>query len=143
MLGSDDRAYRLMADYDERYSDAYVVDSTTGARKMIGQKQHGTLTWSPNGRYLLGFNGKDWECISVPDGKSVNLTAALPVKFWNEDDDHPATPGSYGQAGWTKDGKSILLYDKYDVWRISPDGSGAKNITAGYGRSHEIRFHLV
>ncbi len=42
----------------------------------------------------------------MPDGKTVNLTANLPVKFWNEETDTPSTPGAYGQAGWTKDGKS-------------------------------------
>jgi dipeptidyl aminopeptidase/acylaminoacyl peptidase len=39
--------------------------------------------------------------------------------------------------------KAVLLYDKYDVWRVSPDGTGAKNITAGYGRQHELRLRLV
>ena len=51
--------------------------------------------------------------------------------------------GSYGTGGWTKDGKSVLLYDRYDIWRISPDGTGAKNITAGYGRSHDIRLRYT
>jgi dipeptidyl aminopeptidase/acylaminoacyl peptidase len=143
ILGSDDRSYRAMADYDERYSDAYVIDGNTGARTLVAKKQRGALSWSPNGRYLLAFNGKDWQTVSVPDGKLVNLTANLPAKFFNEDTDTPSTPGSYGSAGWTRDGKSVLLYDKYDVWRIAPDGSGAKNITAGYGRQHDLRLRLV
>jgi hypothetical protein len=37
-------------------------------------------------------------------------------------------------AGWTRDGNWVLLYDKYDVWRVGPDGTGAENVTAGYGR---------
>ena len=79
----------------------------------------------------------------MPDGKKVNLTASLGVKFFNEDTDTPNVPGSYGSAGWTKDGKSVLLYDRYDIWRISPDGTGAKNMTAGYGRDHEIRLRYT
>lgn len=143
VLGTDDRAYRALADYDERYSDAYLIDGNTGARTLVAKKQRGALSWSPNGRYLLAFNGKDWQTVAVPDGKTVNLTASLPVKFFNEETDTPSTPGSYRSAGWTKDGKSVLLYDKYDIWRVSPDGSDAKNITAGYGRSHELRLRLV
>ena len=46
--------------------------------------------------------------ISVPDGKMTNVTSGLPVKFWNEDDDHPDTPPSYGSAGWTQDGKYVF-----------------------------------
>ncbi len=143
VLGTDDREYRRLADFDERYADAYVIDVNTGARKLISKKNHGAVSWSPSGRYLLSFNGKDWETISVPDGKTVNLTANLPVRFWNEETDTPSTPGSYGNAGWTKDGQSVLLYDKYDIWRVSPDGSGAKNITAGYGRQHDLRLRYI
>ena len=143
VLGTDDREYRPMADYDERYIDSYVVDAVTGQRTLVAKKSRGTLTWSPNGRYLLTFDGKDWWTISVPDGKKTNLTASLPAKFFNEDTDTPSTPGPYGNGGWTKDGKSILLYDRFDIWRVSPDGSGAKNMTAGYGRAHDLRLRYV
>ena len=142
-LGSDDRAYRKANDYDEHYTDLYLVDSTTGTRKKIAEKSFGAATWSPGGRYLLNFDGKDWNTVSVPDGKKVNLTASLGQKFFNEETDTPSVPGPYGNAGWTKDGNSVLIYDRYDIWRISPDGTGAKNITAGYGRAHDIRLHYV
>ena len=143
VLGTDDREYRKGADYDERFSDAYVVDAATGTRKLVSKKNHGTVTWSPSGKYLLNFDGKDWNTISVPDGKVVNLTAHIPAKFFNEDTDTPSTPGPYGSAGWTKDGNTILIYDRYDIWRISPDGTGAKNLTNGYGRAHDLRLRYV
>src|SRR5262249_15869525 len=54
--------------------------------------------------------------------------------------DTPSTPGAYGSAGWSKDGKGIFLYDRFDIWRVSPDGTGASNVTAGYGRDHELRL---
>jgi len=69
VLGSDDRQYRTMADYDERYSDAWLVDATTGARTLIDKKHLGNVTWSPAGRYLLAFDGKDWQTISVPTAR--------------------------------------------------------------------------
>jgi dipeptidyl aminopeptidase/acylaminoacyl peptidase len=143
VMGSDDREYRKIQDYDEHYNDTYLVDATTGERKLLVKKNHGNTSWSPNGRYLLNFDGKDWSSISVPDGKTVNLTASLGVKFFNEDTDTPSIPGAYGSAGWTKDGKSALLYDRYDIWKISPDGTGARNITAGYGRGHEVRLRYI
>jgi dipeptidyl aminopeptidase/acylaminoacyl peptidase len=143
VLGSDDREYRPLADYDERYADAYLVDATTGGRTLVAKKHRGTVTWSPSGRYLLNFDGKDWNTISVPGGKTVNLTAGLPVSFWNEDTDTPGTPLAYGLAGWTKDGSAVLLYDRFDIWRVSPDGSDARNITAGYGRKRNLRLRYV
>jgi Tol biopolymer transport system component len=132
--------YRPLADYDERYADAYLIDALTGARTLLAKKQRGSMTWSPSGRYLLYFDGKDWNTVSVLDGKKANLTASLAVKFFNEDTDTPGMPGAYGNAGWTKDGKSLLIYDCYDIWRVSPDGTAAKDITAGYGRAHDLRL---
>jgi acetyl esterase/lipase len=117
-----------------------VIDATTGQRTLIGKKQRGAATWSPAGKYLLTFDGKDWWTVSVPDGKKVNLTATIPAKFFNEDTDTPSTPPAYGTAGWTKDGKSVLIYDRFDIWRVSPDGTGARNVTAGYGRAHDVRL---
>ena len=147
VLGSDDRQYRPLADYDERYADAYLIDAATGARTLLAGKLHssmtGAMTWSPEGRYLLYFDGQDWNTVSVPDGRKVNLTATLGVKFFNEETDTPGTPAAYGNAGWTKDGQSLLIYDRYDIWRVSPDGTGARNITAGYGRAHDLRLRYV
>jgi dipeptidyl aminopeptidase/acylaminoacyl peptidase len=143
VLGSDDHAYRTMADYGEHYTDAYLIDATSGKRTILAKKHYGAMSWSPSGRYLLTFDGKDWQTLSVPDGKTVNLTGSLPVKFWNEQHDSPSIPNAYGNAGWTQDGKFVLLYDRYDIWRISPDGTGAKNITNGYGRSHDAQLRYI
>ncbi len=142
-IGSDNREYRREQDYGEHVSDVYLFDTTTGTRKLVAKKVRGAYTWSPSGRYLLAYDGKDWNTVSVPDGKKVNLTSGISVKFWNEEDDHPDTPPAYGNAGWTQDGKYVLLYDHNDIWRVAPDGSGAKNITAGYGRAHDLRFRYV
>jgi dipeptidyl aminopeptidase/acylaminoacyl peptidase len=142
-MGSDDRAYRKANDYDEHYTDLYLVDVTTGERKEVAGKSIGAATWSPAGGCLLQFDGKDWNTISVPDGKKLNLTAGLGVKFFNEDLDTPSVPNAYGSAGWTRDGKWVLLYDRYDIWRVSPDGTGARNITSGFGRSHDIRLRYT
>jgi hypothetical protein len=72
----------------------------------------------------------------------VNLTAKLPVKFVQEDHDTPSLPGAYGSAGWTANDGSVLLYDKYDIWEVKPDGSGARMITGGEGRKQglELRY---
>lgn len=143
VLGTDNREYRRAQDYAEHDQDIYLFDTVTGTRKQLAKKVRGPYTWSPSGRFLLAFDGKDWNTVSVPDGKIMNVTSGLPVKFWNEEDDHPDTPPSYGSAGWTQDGKYVLLYDHNDIWRVAPDGTGAKNITAGYGRAHGLRFRYV
>jgi hypothetical protein len=49
------------------------------------------------------------------------------------DNDVAAEKPIWGVAGWAKDGKAVLLYDKYDVWSQPLDGSRGTNLTAGAG----------
>ncbi|MFO0845091.1 MAG: hypothetical protein U0797_22335 [Gemmataceae bacterium] len=37
----------------------------------------------------------------------------------------------------------MLLYDRYDVWLVAADGSGARNITKGLGRKNRTQLRLV
>jgi dipeptidyl aminopeptidase/acylaminoacyl peptidase len=147
-IGMDDRPYRRMAEYDQAYSDYYIVDLESGERKPAGKQYaggggRGGSGLSPDGRYLLFYRERDWQTISIPDGAVTNLTANRGLRFWNEEDDHPGEPRGYGNAGWTRDGKSVLLYDRYDVWQISADGKSAQNLTAGAGRAQKIMFRVT
>jgi len=142
-IGTDNRAYRIMSDYDPGLTDYYLVNTTDGTRKLLGQKGRFGASLSPNAKYAIFFDGKDWSSYSISDGRTVNLTKNLGVHFFDEENDTPSTPGSYGFAGWTKDDREVLLYDHFDVWQVSPDGSSAKNLTDGVGRRDKIVFRYV
>ena len=147
-FGNDDREYRHMVDYDGTYSDVYLVDTNTGARKLVMKKVHGGgggrgggggMQWSPDGSRILAFKDKDWYSIEAPNGNMVNLTAKLGSNFLNEDHDTPDTPPAYGTAGWMKNSKEVLIYDRYDVWAVNVDGSGGRKITDGRAASLQYR----
>jgi dipeptidyl aminopeptidase/acylaminoacyl peptidase len=142
-IGTDDRQYRLLVGRDTNYNDIYLVNTSDASRKLLLRKQQFGVTFSPNGKYALFFDGKDWGSISIPEGKFTNLTKSLGVNFWQEDWDTPNTPFSYGLAGWTKDDKYALLYDQFDIWQIAPDGSGARNLTDGLGRKEKLSFRYL
>ncbi len=142
-VGTDNRAYRITNDYDPGLTDYYVVNTAAGTRKLVGQKQRFGTSLSPNAKYAIYFDGKDWNSYSIADGRTVNLTRNLKVHFFNEDNDEPATPPPYGVAGWTKGDRDVLLYDRYDIWQVSPDGSGARSLTDGVGRRDKIAFRYV
>ena len=142
-LGTSDKEYRAMTDYGVRLSDTYLVDLDTGQRTLLTKKHEGRMQWSGDGRYAVLFDGKDWNSVAIPSGKAANLTARIPVKFFDEENDTPSTPGAYGLAGWTKDDKHVLLYDHYDVWQVTPDGVTATNLTAGFGRAQHLELRYV
>jgi dipeptidyl aminopeptidase/acylaminoacyl peptidase len=142
-IGDDDREYRRMREYDANYQDSYLVDTSTGTRKLIAKKHIGRLSWSPDGRNAIYYNGKDWIAIAASSGDSTNLTAKLGVSFGNELQDSPSFPPSYGVASWTRDGRYLLIYDRFDIWQCKPDGSAAVNLTHGLGRKEHVVFRIV
>ena len=142
-IGGDDRPHRLLVGVDANYSDYYLVNTLSGSRKPILEKQQWNISLSPGGRYAIFFDGKDWNSVSVPDGKIINLTSKLGVKLSNETHDSPGMAGAYGLGGWTAGDKYVLIYDRYDIWQVAPDGSGAKSLTEGTGRRDKITFRYV
>jgi dipeptidyl aminopeptidase/acylaminoacyl peptidase len=142
-IGADNRKYRVTNDFDPGFTDYYLVNTSDGSRKPLLTKQRGNVSLSPNAKYAIYFDGKDWYSYSVNGGSTVNLTKSISVHFYNEENDTPSTPGSYGIAGWTKDDADVLIYDRYDIWRISPDGSAATNLTDGVGRKESTTLRYV
>ena len=143
-FGYDDRPYRKRLDYDGAYQDAYLVNPTTGARQLALRElgERSGLRWSPNNRWLAYFADKHWFALDATNGAIRPLTQSLPVAFHEEDHDLPQTPPAYGTAGWTYDGESLLVYDRFDVWQVFPDGRPAKNLTHGFGRQEKIELRV-
>ncbi|HSC28216.1 MAG TPA: prolyl oligopeptidase family serine peptidase [Vicinamibacterales bacterium] len=141
-VGTSDLPYRREVSWDTTYNDVSIVDLKTGNARKILERWRGTPSMSPDGRYLLYFDEHeaDWFTHRVSDGAKVNLTGKLDINFWREDHDTPNLPGAYGSAGWTANDSSVLIYDKYDIWDIKPDGTGARMVTNGFGRREKIVF---
>jgi dipeptidyl aminopeptidase/acylaminoacyl peptidase len=79
----------------------------------------------------------------LENDEHLNLTASGPVGFANLEYDHPGDKPPYGVAGWSSDGRSVLLNLRYDVW-VQPLGGGrATNLTQGRGHRDEIRLRYV
>ncbi|MBM3814041.1 MAG: S9 family peptidase [Acidimicrobiia bacterium] len=148
-IGVDDRRYRSMVDFDGRYADYYLVDATTGSRRLLAERLRGggfgasAVSFSPDAKHVLYYRDGNWFAAAVDGGAAVNLTSGLGVKFHDEEDDTPDPASSYGTGGWTMDGKFVLLYDRYDIWQVSPDGNQASNLTDGVGRRRNMQFRLV
>jgi len=141
-LGVSNVPYQQLISWDGTYDDYYIVKLADGSRKKILDKERFGATLSPGGGYVLYFSADDdnWYSVRTSDGQKSNLTKGLGVKFQSETQDTPSHPTPYGQAGWTEGDKSVLLYDRYDIWEVHPDGSGARMITAGLGRKQQIVF---
>ena len=139
----DNIPYARDISWDRRYYDIHVVNTIDGSRSRVAAKVGSRISQSPDGRFLLHFENCHWHSIDVSTGKVTNLTKGLSVSFADEEWDTPSPPRPYGIAGWTEDDKEVILYDRYDLWRMKPDGSQPQCVTDGFGRVNQIRFRAV
>lgn len=143
-VGFDDRPYRRRIDYDGFYHDLYLVDASTGKRTLVVRElaEKSGASWSPDNRWLAYFAERQWFAIDRRDASVRNLSGSLPFPVHQERHDLPEMPGAYGTAGWTRDGQSLLIYDRYDLWQVFPDGRPPRSLTGGYGRRNRIELRL-
>ena len=140
-----DVPYTQRVSYYGRFNDVYVIDPMTGERTMVAEELFRGANLSPGGRYVtwFGMDDYDWYVYDVAERTTRNLTETLDVRFDREDWDTPQAAGSYGVAGWLRDDEGVLIYDRYDIWLLRPDGSEARMITDGYGRAYGLSFRYV
>ena len=123
--------------------DYYLVDVKTGARKKIIEGLNGDATASPNGKYVIYFDQakSNWYTYTIATGKVTQLNNGMNVKLVDEENDVPDDPSAYGIAAWTEEDKTVLIYDRYDIWEFSPEGKNPpKNMTNGFGRQNGLTF---
>jgi dipeptidyl aminopeptidase/acylaminoacyl peptidase len=145
-VGRDQRAY-LADQKQEAAADYYRVDTATGERTLIGKRlltgPH-VLGISPHGTHFLYWKDARFQAYNLDDKTTKTLGAAKPpVSFIDVEDDHPGTRPPFGMAGFTSDGKGVIVNHQYDLWLLPLDGSVPVNLTAGIGSKSEIRFRLV
>jgi len=141
-LGTSDVSYRQLISWDGDYNDVFVVNVRDGSRTQILERSYFNASLSPGGNYAIYFSeaDKDWYVYRLGDGRRFNLTGTLDARFENEDWDTPNQPRPYGVAGWTEGDADVLVYDRYDIWAIKPDGSDPRMITGGMGRTDKLVF---
>jgi len=139
-LGVNNLPYRQLISWDREYADYYTVDIVTGRRTRILEKFPGPVSFSPGANYLIFYDHgpRAWFSYRLTDGKKFDLTSKLGVNFFREEWDTPGEPPAYGLAGWTENDSSVLIYDRYDLWDIKPDGSGARLLTRKFGRENNL-----
>jgi acetyl esterase/lipase len=142
-IGRDPTPYEHdFSEGDPSRADYYRINTRTGERTLIARHLLRTMGTSPDGSWFLYLADKHVMAYDLATGKTVNVDAAT-KSFIDTDDDHAAEKPVWGVAGWSKDGKSVLLYDKYDLWALPLDGSKGRDLTAGAGAAEQVQLRLA
>lgn len=140
-LGTTDYGRRIESQWlAGTYQDIYLVSTLTGERTLVKENVRGSISMSPNGKYVLWFDRSDgnWHVYDIAQKRTRILNENILTPFANEDHDSPDDPNGYGIAGWSKDDTEVFINDKYDIWAFDLEKETYRSITNGYGRLNQI-----
>lgn len=144
-LLSTSRPYSLSSMWEARTrSDYYTVSLDNGERKQIAKADYGRFRLSPQGKYAYWYGETDscWYTIALAEGKRYRLTTPESFPAWDEENDVPDYPYAHGAAGWTANDQSLLIYDRYDIWKFDPTAATSPiNLTVN-GRKEKLSYRL-
>lgn len=142
-LGFASDFYLLQASWTgQRLRDVYLVNNQTGAKELLLGAHEGPVSLSNDGKYIAWYSMSDslWHTMSLKTRKPV-VHKVEGIAFYDELHDVPGLPGPEGYAGWTKEDKLFVVYDRYDLWGLSPEGlQKPVNLTLGMGRAQLSKF---
>ncbi len=127
-------------------NDIYLLDQNSEEQLMIAKAVRGFEDISPDGKYLYWYNAIDttYNVYNIAENKIINVSGQITTSITDELDDHPDFPRPYGLGGWTENDQSILIYDRYDIWKVDLGPVlTTERITNGRSTQDKIRIrHL-
>ncbi|MDP4710496.1 MAG: prolyl oligopeptidase family serine peptidase [Saprospiraceae bacterium] len=126
--------------------DVFLINLRTGAKTPVANKLRGNPMLSPDARYVYWFDvvASAWFAYHIQTQQLRQLTGEETSIFYDELNDSPDYPSSYGLAGWTDADAAVLIYDRYDIWQIDPSGATKpRNLTGARKDKQVMRYIRV
>ena len=122
-----------------------VVNVNTGEYTEAGECQRSfEAKLSPADKFIVWFKDRQYHTYEISTGKTRCISEKVPYPLWDIDDRHPSPADNYGIAGWSENDDAILVYDKFDIWKLDPRGEkDPECITLGEGRKKDLRYRYV
>ena len=135
---------RMWEGYPE-HNDFYLIDIYTGEAKLIKKDVRAYPSVSPEGKYVYWYNAIDtsWNTYNINTGKEYQVTKPSVVQCADELNDVPNPADDYGLGAWLKNDAALLVYDRYDIWKIDPENKNIPINLTGNGRSTKTSYRLI
>lgn len=129
--------------YVNSFIDVYLKQRKTGELKLLFPKvkdQPWELMCSPGGKYISYYKQNHWWVYDFEKETHTCVTENMNIDWSNDSRGSTGTLPPYGIAGWMANDAAMILFDKYDIWLISPDGKNKKRITNGENENLTFRI---
>jgi len=127
------------------HHDIYLIDIQSGNAEMIKKNIRAYPNVSPYGNYVYWYNYMDttWNTYKIATGKEFTITYPNIIQCADEINDIPNLPSPYGIAGWLSNDEALLVYGRYDIWKVDPENrSKPANLTLN-GRNQKINYRYI
>jgi dipeptidyl aminopeptidase/acylaminoacyl peptidase len=139
------KPYELQSMWDPLHYDVSLLDLTTGERRIIKKNIGTVIQASPGGKYLVWFNFDDYSYYTyqIESGKECCITKPAIIRADFETNTTFDQNEPYGSPGWLDDDRAVLIYDRYDIWKVDPENNHEpENLTVN-GRKDKIVYRLI
>ena len=147
LLAYSNRPYAVQTMWEggPYHNDFYLVDINSGEAEKIKTDCRATPSVSPDGKFVYWYNAIDttWNTYEISTGTEYEITQPETIQAADELNDRPMMASSYRNAGWLKNDEAILIYDRYDLWKVDPTNSTDPINLTKNGRTEKINYRLV
>lgn len=123
--------------------DYYLMDLEKKTIELLLKQQSGPpeqIKNSPDGQKLIYYkNG--WKMTDISTRKETAIIDTASQEWSGNPTDYTDESKAFGFAGFADDGKSVFLYDRFDIWQAGIDMQFLKKLTNG--KEHGIRFRFA
>ena len=124
--------------------DLYTLNTFTGQKQLVQKGLKGSLIApSYEGSLIVFYDelSKQYKSYNTTTFQTKQIAKDIQYPLYDEDNDVPDEPNSYGIAMWMENHKSFILYDRYDLWLVDATGlNPSKLLTKGRAVKKEYRF---
>ena len=147
LLAYSNRPYAVQSMWEgsPQHLDFYLVDVKTGEAELFKKDCRARPMTSPEGKFVYWYDATDttWNTYEIASGNSYQITSPSTIQVADELNDVPNLPGSYRTAGWLQNDDALLVYDRFDIWKVDPTNAGAPVNLTQNGRDTKVSYRLV
>jgi len=136
--------------WNKGFSETPVLVSTDdGSEKVVVPDSKDYLmsfTISPEEKYLVWYNTRDsgYYSYDIATGDIRKINVGIPFPMYDNERAAFDSRMPFGVVGWAFDDSFLLVYDRYDIWKIDPLlRRKPVNVTRGYGRKDNIVLSIT
>jgi hypothetical protein len=126
-------------------SDIYAVNPENGKTELIRKNFKGSaVSPSSTGKYLVFFDEikQTYNVYNSATKQVYQIAKDITSKLYDEENDVPDDANAYGAARWMENDKYVLIYDRFDIWQVDPEGK-EKSVAITNGKKDKIQYRYV